>query len=324
MVTQRDTANRQDIAQADPGALATAGMGAADMASFGLGPQIARKLVPGASVIQQAGKQQHPTAHLTGEIAGLLGPAGIELGLAKAGLLAPSAARVAVNAIKGRAARAAAKLALNAVEGAAYAGAQAAGRTEGGIAPRLKAAGKAAPYGAAAGAVLPIAFSAGQTAIDRLAVRPAKAVGRAVGETLDRLAGKSVPKSVPLNFDLLPPSQSRPPVSLSPSPKVAPDPLKVPTFQRRGLLTPDAVPTAKPGHPVFYGEGSPTTSAEVRGGEPLYPSANPEVQAALRSAPYEKLQAALRTPETPTPVKNLILLEIQRRGIVGPGLLAPR
>jgi len=80
----------------------------------------------------------------------------------------------------------------------------------------------------------------------------------------------------------------------------------------------------KPGHPIWQGEGSPTTSAEVRGGEPLLPSANPAVAQALQRAPFAKLQAALRLPETPTPIKDLILAELSRRGIVGPGLLAPR
>ena len=106
----------------------------------------------------------------------------------------------------------------------------------------------------------------------------------------------------------------------------------------RGFLGPEGIsPPAKasyapsiaeiqgrPGHPTWQGEGSPTTSAQVRGGEPLLPSANPEVAATLQRTPFAQLQAALRKPETPQVIKNLILMEIQRRGIVGPGLLASR
>jgi len=327
IANQPEAVRAQYLKDIDPGKLASFGLGAADMMSFGLGDQVARGLLgETAAMTQEQAKTQHPTAHLLGEAAGLIGPAGIEMGLAKAGKLAPGAIRLLVNSIENRAGRAVAKTALNATIGAGYAGAQAAGHTEGGLGERAKAAGRAAPYGAAAGAVLPLAFSAGRTAVDRLAVRPAKAVGRAVNEVIDRVAGKSVPRTVPLDFDLLPAS-TKPPVSLLPSAKPVPDPLNVPTFQRRGLLDPprEVIPRAgKPGHPVWQGEGSPTRSPEVRAGEPLVPSKRdvppPRIPTAaakiLKGQSFAKLKATLMLPETPQAVKQLILAEFQRRGIV--------
>ena len=130
----------------DPGAVASFGLGMADMMSFGLGDQAAR-LIWGKEALdtQQAARQEHKTAHTAGEIAGLVGPAAVEVGLARAGKLAPSALRLAVNAIRNPVGRGAAKVALNAATGAAYAGAQAAGRTEGSLTERAAAAGRAAP-----------------------------------------------------------------------------------------------------------------------------------------------------------------------------------
>lgn len=343
---------RQYLKDIDPGKLASFGLGAADMMSFGLGDQFARKLEGQEAIdTQQAAKANHPTAHLLGEVAGLIGPAGIEYGLARAGLLTPTIVGKTIRAIASKPVRVAARTVANAAAGAGYAAAQAAGHAEPG--KRLQAAGQAAPIGAGVGAVLPFALGslmAGKRLAGRLtgpiadfvagegpaAAAKAPAVSQHVaGGVLDdisqaiadRQAGRISEQD--LNTALEAAGNQRAgtaplPLSLTPSPKVPPDPLNVPTFRRRGLLSPDAVPAAKPGHPIFYGEGSPTRSPEVRGGEPLTPSANPEVAAALQNAPYDKLQAALRLPETPQVVKNLILIEIQRRGIVGPGLLAPR
>lgn len=152
------------------------------------------------------------------------------------------------------------------------------------------------------------------------------AVAKQLGLSLDQVRGRVGTRRA----GLLQPS-------LAPSPKPAPDPLDIPTFMRQttalrpenpqGLLAPTQAAErimGKPGHPLWSGEGSPTRSPEVRGGEPLLPSANPAVAAMLQQTPFAKLQATLRLPETPQVVKNLILIEIQRRGIVGPGLLAPR
>src|ERR1041385_2314501 len=170
----------------DPGTLASFGLGAADMMSFGLGDQAAGLLLGDtARMTQQQAQAQHPTAHLVGEVAGLLGPAAVEAGLAKAGKLAPSAIGTFVRGIQNRAVRAAAKTALNAATGAAYAGAQAAGRTEGGLAARGQAALQAAPYGAAAGVALPVGIAAAKQA-----VRP---VTRYVDSVLSEVAGKAAP-----------------------------------------------------------------------------------------------------------------------------------
>src|SRR6266705_1906519 len=122
----------------DPGKLASFGLGAADMASFGLGDQAARALWgKEATETQQAAEQLHPTAHLAGEIAGAISPLALERGLAAAGVkVAPTAIGAAVRGIQNLPARALAKTALNAATGAGYAAAQAAGRTEGGLGPR--------------------------------------------------------------------------------------------------------------------------------------------------------------------------------------------
>src|SRR5206468_8389147 len=116
------------------------------MASFGLGDQAARAIWGQEAIdTQQAAEQLHPTAHLAGEIVGGLSPLALERGLAAVGMkLAPTAIGAAVQGIRSTVGRAAAKTALNAATGAAYAGAQAAGRREGGVAPRLAAARQAA------------------------------------------------------------------------------------------------------------------------------------------------------------------------------------
>src|SRR5436190_4316235 len=80
------------LKQVDPGKLASFGLGAADMASFGLGDQAARAIWgKEATDTQQAAKGLHPTAHLVGEAAGFVGPAAVEHALTKLGVLAPSA-----------------------------------------------------------------------------------------------------------------------------------------------------------------------------------------------------------------------------------------
>jgi hypothetical protein len=224
----------------DPGTLASFGLGAADMMSFGLGDQAARLLLGDtARMTQQQAQAQHPTAHLVGEVAGLLGPAAVEAGLAKAGKLAPSAIGTFVRGIQNRAVRAAAKTALNAATGAAYAGAQAAGRTEGGLAARGQAALQAAPYGAAAGVALPVGIAAAKQA-----VRP---VTRYVDRVLSEVAGKAAPVATK--------AATRAPVSLEPLlPALRqPDPLDLPTFARRA---PPAEPT--PGLLPWYPRGGRT------------------------------------------------------------------
>lgn len=145
----------------DPGKLASFGLGAADMASFGLGDQAARAIWgQEATDTQQAAETQHPTAHLAGEIAGIVSPLALERGLAAAGVkVAPTAIGTAVRGIQSTVGRAAAKTVLNAATGAGYAGAQAAGRTEGGLAPRLAAAQQAAVPGAVVGTILPLGLA---------------------------------------------------------------------------------------------------------------------------------------------------------------------
>lgn len=264
IANQPEAVQAQYLKDVDPGKLASFGLGAADMMSFGLGDQVARKLLgETARMTQTQAQAQHPTAHTLGEVAGFVGPAAAEIGLTKAGKLAPSAIRASVNAIKSRAGRIAAKAALNAIEGATLAGAQAAGRTEGGVGERAKAAAQAAPYGAAAGVAVPAVLSAIPTAINRAVVRPTKYATNAINEVLDRYAGKAVPRPVSLDFDLLPagraPTTNTPPVTARPLPLIeSGGPLDVPTYQRRGLLEPPS-PT-----PLQLTEAEQATNAAAK------------------------------------------------------------
>ena len=328
LAAQREALNAADVAGAAPSAAATLGLGAADMMSFGLGPQIARRLDPSVGAVQQAAQAAHPTAHLVGEGLGLLGPAGVEVGLTKAGKLAPTAIRAAVSGIKNRVVRAAAKTTLNAATGAGYAAAQAAGRTEGGLAARGKAALGAAPYGAAAGAALPVT-----AALLTQAIRP---VTRYAGRVVGQIAGKAAPvaerQAVPAVQGLLgvgeelgavaPRGTLLEPRAPSMAPRgmqsTTPDLLDVPTFQRRGPNTP------RPGHPLFSGEAAPTRSAEVRGGEPLLPKANPQIAPLMQEirdmSTRDLVEAWKNAPTINQKLRGFLLVELQRRRITVPDL----
>jgi len=256
VANQPDAVRTQYLKDIDPGQLAALGLGAADMMSFGLGDQVARAVetVPiigagegGARMTQEQAFGQHKTAYRVGQGLGLVGPAAAEIGLTKLGRLAPSAARLAVNAVRNKGGRIAAKAALNALEGGAYVGAQAAGHTEGGLGARGKAAVRAAPYGAVAGLALPAAgaalkavrvpyvsrffdYLAGEAPAAKPAVRPIPGL-LGVGEEL----GAVTPRP-----------------SLVPSRAPAPDLLETPTYQRR------AKPAAAAGM-----EGSPFILTEA-------------------------------------------------------------
>jgi len=128
-------------------------------------------------------------------------------------------------------------------------------------------------------------------------------------------------------FTLLPPSTKPPSVTPSARPvsTIPNTGLLAPAPANEGLLPRSVIPRAgKPGHPIWLGEGSPTRSPEVRAGEPLLPSkhdvAPPRIPPAsakiLRRQSFAKLKATLALPETPQAVKQLILAEFQRRGIV--------
>jgi hypothetical protein len=326
IANQPDAVRAQYLKDIDPGKLAALGLGAADMMSFGLGDQVARAVetVPiigagegGARMTQEQAFGQHKTAYRVGQGLGLVGPAAAEIGLTKLGRLAPSAARLAVNAVRNKGGRIAAKTALNALEGGAYVGAQAAGHTEGGLGARGKAAVRAAPYGAVAGLALPAAgaalkavrvpyvsrffdYLAGEAPAAKPAVRPIPGL-LGVGEEL----GAVTPRP-----------------SLVPSRAPAPDLLETPTFLRRE--TPVPIPLSqrpRPGHPIYTEGPAPTRSAEVRGGEPLLPKANPTiapVMAKLRQLSPSQLVEAWKN--APQELRDLLLVEFQRRHITVPAL----
>lgn len=332
----------------DPGKLASFGLGAADMASFGLGDQAARALWgKEATDTQQAAEQLHPTAHLAGEIAGIISPLAIERGLAAAGVkLAPTAIGAAVRSINSLPVRALAQTGLNAATGAGYASAQAAGRTEGGLAPRLAAAKQAAGPGAIAGAILPLGAAtigaAGSKVLGPILKRIAGAgpsvaaaapevvpglltaagtpeelaVAKQLGLSLDQVRGRVGTQAVQA-------ARSAPPISqepLLPALRGMPDPLDAPAFARNAR---PAEPPAS-GLLPYYPRGgaaeqalppSPVQSAPVIG------PASPEI--IVRSSSYADLMHALEQPALTARARQAILGELQRRGIVGSGLLAP-
>lgn len=235
----------QYLKDIDPGALASFGLGMADMMSFGLGDQIARKLDQeseaagmgsnGAALTQAAASANHPTAHTVGEVAGALTPLGAEALLTKAGVMAPMALTKFIGAIQNPYLRWGGKTALSAAEGALYAGAQAGGRKEGDLGERLDAAKDAAPYGAAAGAVLQNALPVG-----RQLLRPVRYARNILTDIVERGAGTpTTPTGLPnIKMDLTPEGVA----GLRPTNQpVAPtqNPLDIPTFLRR---SPDYVP----------------------------------------------------------------------------------
>lgn len=236
---------QQYLKDIDPGALASFGLGMADMMSFGLGDQIARKLDEEvvsagkpelshhAAETQAVAGELHPSAHVAGEIAGLLTPIGVERALAKAGVsMVPMALTKFIRALQNPYLRWGGKTALSAAEGAAYAGAQAAGRKEGDLGERLDAAKEAAPYGAAAGAVLQNALPVG-----RQLLRPVRYARNILTDIVERGAGKPTPPTgLPnINMDLTPEGVG----TLSPVRRPAGDPLDVPTFKRRAVPPPE-------------------------------------------------------------------------------------
>ena len=104
--------------------------------------------------------------------------------------------------------------------------------------------------------------------------------------------------------------------------RAAPDPLDVPTYQRRS--TPVPIPLSqrpRPGHPIYTEGPAPTRSPEVRGGEPLLPKANPTiapVMAKLRQLSPSQLVEAWKN--APQELRDLLLVEFQRRHITVPAL----
>ena len=120
------------------------------------------------------------------------------------GLLAPSAIGTAVRGIQNVTGRAVAKTALNAAVGAGLGAAQAAGRTEGGLGPRLEAAQQGVLPGAAVGVALPLGAAmvgaAGSSVLRRLAgPAAAKVVSKLlpVAATTGKNVATALAKSVP-------------------------------------------------------------------------------------------------------------------------------
>lgn len=330
----------------DPGKLASFGLGAADMASFGLGDQAARAIWgQEATTTQQAAEQLHPTAHLAGEIAGILSPVALERGLAAAGVkVAPTAIGAAARGIQNLPARAVAKTALNAATGAGYAAAQAAGRTEGGLGARAAAAKQAAIPGAIAGAILPIGAAtvgtAGSKILGPILKRVAGAAPAATAaapvvaaEAPGLLTGTAEELAVAKQLGLpLEAVRGRVGQGAMAARTVSQEPLLPALRANADLLdTPAYARNARPAVPPssgllpYYPRGGQVEQAlpppPVQS-PPVIGPASPET--IVRQTPYAQLMDALQQPGTTARIRQAILQELQRRGIVGTGLLAPR
>jgi len=124
----------------------------------------------------------------------------------------------------------------------------------------------------------------------------------------------------PENVDAQLARQARGPMRPTPGP----DLLETPTFLRREAERPVPIPLGqrpRPGHPIYSEGPAPTRSAEVRGGEPLLPKANPTiapVMAKLRQLSPSQLVEAWKN--APQELRDLLLVEFQRRHITIPAL----
>lgn len=165
------------------GSAGAAGLGAADMASFGFGDELGAGLGAASEYLaskitgdkprsydelltsmrtqDQAAKESNPGSYLAGQAAGALGTGA---GLARGGL------SLTANAI-GRGTTLPRVAAMSSVEGGLFGSAQGFGSGEGGVANRLSNAGTSGVQSAVVGAAAPIAMS-GLSATLRRAVSP--------------------------------------------------------------------------------------------------------------------------------------------------------
>lgn len=356
VMNQPANVRQQYLKDVDPGVFASFGLGAADMMSFGLGKQIAASLDRAApesdrsytALAEEAAQANHPTAHFAGELGGLLIPIAGELGLAKAGVkVAPTALGAAVRRIENRFGRATAKTVLNAATGAGYAGAQAAGRTEGPLADRAKAAARVVPYGAIVGAALPLGIAGAKAT-----------VGPTANRFLDALAGKSPVPAGPQATGLLAPEAPSAADALraqllkagvlpenveaqmarqaaGPQGLLVPEPLQTPAYVRREAPLPEPRPSrmakGQPGAALPPSWQTSTPDAGGVGGHSYsgtwpkeIPVANvAKAQAAVRGLSIADLQRVWQTPNIPGALRQMVEAEFQRRMVTLPsGLLA--
>jgi hypothetical protein len=308
VTTENASIKQQEAAaaqQPEPGTVGSAVTGFGEGASLGLASRLGNLLPgPSNSAYLAAARQAHPVATFGGDLAG-----GVATGalLAAAPLLAglsPVAKGVAVGGLLG-----AGRGAVEAPEGARLLGAGAGG-----------ALGAATGYvgGKVVGKITPALSTIlknlrGAPAAAAEAVAPAGtaeeiAVAKQLGLTLDQVRGRVGARPAINQAPLLPALRG------------APDPLDAPAFARN----------ARPAEPLasgllpYYPRGgaaeqalppSPVQSAPVIG------PASPEV--IVRSSSYADLMQALEQPALTARARQAILGELQRRGIVGSGLLAP-
>lgn len=309
----------------DPGALASFGLGAADMMSFGMGKQIGKGMLTSALLgssadVEAAAQAQHPVAHDIGEVAGLVGPGALEVGLAKAGKLVPTALGAAINAIKNKPVRGVARAALHAATGGGLAAAQAGLRTEGDITARTHAAADALPWGAAAGVALPM-MATGVPVMGRAITRPVRAATSMVSEILDRYAGRAPIQAIPSVRGLVPIGADIGELAAS---KVAPS---MPAGMTQIAPKEAARAATAPTIPDAFQEATQAAQGRVGGVgghsySGTYPKAVP-MTGTLSGAKTMDLLEAARAPGTNPQLLEAIFKELQRRRIAGnlPGQL---
>jgi hypothetical protein len=212
-------------------------------------------------------------------------------------------------------------------------GFSAGGQDPGDVPARLAAGKSGAELGALLGAITTgLGARLRRGHVERAADLQSKGVARSIQSArlaaYEARAAKAVPSDLrsqlvaagvhPENVEAQLARQARGPSLV----RAAPDPLDVPTYQRRS--TPIPIPLSqrpRPGHPIYTEGPAPTRSAEVRGGEPLLPKANPTiapVMAKLRQLSPSQLVEAWKN--APQELRDLLVVEFQRRHITVPAL----
>lgn len=229
-------------AELDPGALAAFGLGVSQAGTFGFGDELAGLLeglgaaaVPGGKGFKETyrdatsaerltraeGRERHPAAYWSGEVAGTL-PAVFGTLVTKAPAVASTLGRAGT------------RVAISVAKGAGLAATEAAGRTDNGtLAERLTAGAEAAPIGAVLGGALPYVPAAARVAGRKLS-QPVRAAARVIDEFLEEVAGRR-PSKLPLpriKADILPGEPGLRPTAVPYSRPLA-DPLDLPAFLRR-------------------------------------------------------------------------------------------
>lgn len=287
---------KQIQAELDPGKLASFGMGVSQAGTLGFGDEAAglieglgAAVVPGGRGFSQAyrdatGAEQltrekarefQPEADWGGEIAGSVPAA--------AGALWTKAPQIA--SLLGRAG---ARIGIGSAKGAGLAFTEAAGRADGaGVGERMQRGADAAPLGAIAGALLPLVPKAARLA-GRYVAKPVRAVAGSVRDFVETIAGKAPASSrLPrIRADIIPGTPGVRPMN-GPV-QGPPDPMRLPTFLRRGGTQ------SRPGLPIV-----PPNPLALTGTEQAANLGAQSLKTRVREAARVAYQLAVAAGQTP-------------------------